>query len=234
MLQKNIGDTVTLKVGDKKASYIITGLSQGSSMGGINASLTRGGMNKLIQNFRQQKLQIYLNKGVKADQFVKKLNDQFKDALLMTVDMDKSMEQGMGVYISVVSKIGITILIITILVVILVLYFVINSSVIRIKRELGIQKAIGFTTLQLINQLSLGFLPPITAGVFIGSIIGITQTNAVMSVAQRAMGIMKANFIIMPAWIALFGVAIVIVSYLTSMLITYRIRKISAYALVSD
>lgn len=55
-----------------------------------------------------------------------------------------------------------------------------------------------------------------------------------MSVAQRAMGITKANFIITPVWIALFGVAIVIVSYITSMLITYRIRKISAYALISE
>ena len=203
-------------------------------MGGMNASIRYDGIIKLNPNFKQQSLQIYLNKGVNAGEFVKKLENLYGDSLISTLDMDKNMELGMGVYTSIVSKVGIAILVVTIAVVILVLYFVINSSVIRRKRELGIQKAIGFTTFQLMNQLSLGFLPPIIVGVCIGCVVGITQTNAIMSVAQRAMGIMKANYIITPVWIALFGVAIVIVSYITSMLITYRIRKISAYALVSE
>ena len=154
--------------------------------------------------------------------------------MISVFDMDRNIELGTGVYISIVSKVGIAILIITIAVVILVLYFVINSSVVRRKRELGIQKAIGFTTFQLMNQLSLGFLPPIIVGVFIGCVAGITKTNAIMTLAQGAMGIMKANYIITPSWIALFGVAIIIVSYVTSMLITYSIRKISAYSLVTE
>jgi putative ABC transport system permease protein len=192
------------------------------------------GMMKLNPNFKQQSLQIYLNKNVNTGAFVKNIKNIYGESLLSAIDMDKIMEEGTGVYISIVSKVGIAILVVTIVVVILVLYFVINSSVTRKKRELGIQKAIGFTTYQLMNQLSLGFLPPIMIGVCIGSVVGIMQTNSIMSVAQRAMGIMKANYIITPVWIALFGVAIVTVSYVTSMLITYRIRKISAYALVSE
>ena len=231
---KTIGDSVTLNIGDTEARFIVTGLSQGAFMGGMNASIIYDGMIKLNPNFKQQALQIYLNKDVNADEFVKDMEILYGNSLLAAVDRDILMEQGAGVYISLVSKIGIVILFVTIAVVILVLYFVINSSVTRRKRELGIQKAIGFTTLQLMNQLSLGFLPPIIAGVVIGSIVGITQTNALMSMAQRGMGIMKANYIIDPFWITLFGVAIIIVSYITSMLITYRIRKISAYALICE
>jgi putative ABC transport system permease protein len=125
-------------------------------------------------------------------------------------------------------------MVITIVVVLLVLYFVIVSSIIRKRRELGIQKAIGFTTLQLMNQLSISFVFPILIGITLGCILGITQTNMIMSIAQRSMGIMKANYIIRPIWIASFGMATLIVSYITSMLITWRIRKISAYALVSE
>lgn len=234
IIQKNIGESVTLKMGDKQADFIITGLSQGAHMGGMNASIRRDGFFKLNPNFKQQQLQIYLNKDVNADKFIKELEKAYKNSIIATIDMDKSMELGLGMYTSIVSKVGITMIVVMSLVVILVLYFVINSSIIRRKRELGIQKALGFTTLQLMNQLSIGFLPPIIVGVLIGSIVGITQTNALMTVAQRAMGIMKANYIITPVWIALFGVAIVIISYITSMLITYQIRKISAYALVSE
>jgi putative ABC transport system permease protein len=234
MINKTIGDSVILKMGDTQAPFIITGLSQGSSMGGLNASIRYDGMIKLSPNYKQQTLQIYLKKGVNAGEFVKNIGNIYGDMLAAAVDMDKVMELGTGAYTSIVSKVGIAILVVTIAVVVLVLYFVINSSVVRRKRELGIQKAIGFTTFQLMNQLSFGFLPPIIAGASIGSIAGSMQTNAIMSLAQRSMGIMKANYIITPVWIALFGAAIVIVSYITSMLITYRIRKISAYTLVSE
>lgn len=234
MINKTIGDSVTLKVGDIQAQFLITGLSQGSNMGGMNASIRFDGMINLNPKFKQQSSQIYLNKNVNAAKFVKNLENLYGDSMISALDVDRTMELAIGSYVSIVSKIGILILVVTIVVVVLVLYFVISSSIIRRKRELGIQKSIGFTTIQLMNQLSLGFLPPITLGVCIGSVIGITQTNAIMSLAQRAMGIMKAGFIITPGWIALFGVAIVIVSYATSMLITYRIRKISAYTLVSE
>ncbi len=233
-VDKTIGDRVTISLGGKQAEYRITGLSQGSNMGGMNVSIRRDGMLQINPTFKQQSLQIYLNSGSKADEFVNKLERDYGDSLISAIDMDKTLEQGLGMYTSIVSKLGTAMMVITVVVVILVLYFVINSSVIRKKRELGIQKAIGFTTLQLMNQLSIGFLPPILIGVVIGSAVGITQTNAIMSAAQRTMGIMKANYVITTSWIALFGVALILVSYLTSMLITYRIRKISAYALVSE
>ncbi|OPJ58217.1 FtsX-like permease family protein [Clostridium oryzae] len=234
MLHKKIGDSVTLGIGDKQDDYLITGLTQGTSMGGLNVSLRMDGILRINPAFKQQSLQIYLKRGVKSKDFIKNLENLYDKSILSTMNVDKQLQQGMGLYTSVVSKVGILILVITILVVILVLYFIINSSVIRKKRELGIQKAIGYTTFQLMNQLSLGFLPPVISGVILGSVIGITQTNSIMSLAEQSMGVMKANYIITPLWIAMFGVVLVIVSYLTSLLITYRIRKISAYALVTE
>lgn len=234
MLGKSVGDNVVVKAGDKEATFLVTGLSQGAYMGGMDSSITYEGILKLNPDFKQQKLNIYLKKGENAGDFVKKIEKQFNGAFAFTENVDKSMEVGAGVYISIVSKVGIAILVITMAVVLLVLYFVINSTVVRKKRELGIQKAIGFTTLQLMNQLSMSFLPSIIVGVCIGSLIGVTQTNAIMSIAQSGMGIAKANYIITPVYITLFGLGIVMISYITSMLITFRIRKISAYSLVSE
>lgn len=234
MLGKSIGDNVELKKDDKKATFIVTGLSQGAYMGGMNSSITYDGIMKLNPGFKQQTLNIYLKKGENAATFVKKLDKIYGDNLRYTLDMDENMKQGAGVYVAIVSKVGIAILAITMAVVFLVLYFVINSTVVRKRRELGIQKAIGFTTFQLMNQLSLSFLPPIIIGVCIGCVVGMTQTNSIMTIAQSGMGISKANFIITLGYITLFGVGIIVISYITSILITLRIRKISAYALVTE
>lgn len=234
LLDKHIGDSVTAKSGEKQAEFIVTGLTQGSSMGGYNASLTLGGIKKINPDFRQQALQIYLNEGVKSASFIEEIEALYGEFFVRTVDMDKELIQGMSIYTSIVSKVGVAMLAITIFVAILVLYFVINSSVVRRKRDIGIQKAVGFTTFQLMNQISLGFLPPIILGVISGCVIGVTQTNPIMSLCQSSMGIVKANFIITPFPIALFGVLLVIVSYITSLIITFRIRKISPYSLICE
>lgn len=234
MLDKTVGDMVTVKVGENQSEFLITGLSQGSNMGGYNASIRKDALMKLNPEFKQMCLQIYLDKGSDAGVFTEKLKEFYKDQLMIAIDMDTSFENGIGIYTSIVSKVGIAILVITIAVVILILYFVINSSVTRKKRELGIQKAIGFTTLQLMNQISISFLLPVIAGVVIGCLLGAKQSNAIMSVSQRAMGIMKANYSIVPAWIALFGIGIVVLSYAISMLLAFKIRKISAYSLIQE
>jgi putative ABC transport system permease protein len=233
-VRKHIGDLVTVQAGGKQTERLITGLSQGAKMGGMNVCLRLDGLTQLIPNFQQQSLHIYLTKGSNTAAFLTKLESRYGDALLASVDMDHNMEQNMAVYTSIVSQVGISMLMITLCVVILVLYFVINSSIIRRKRELGIQKALGFTTLQLMHQLSLGLLPPIAIGVMVGSLAGLTQTNAILSLAQRAMGIMEANYRLVPGWIAVMGLMMIAVSYLVSLLIALRIRHISAYALVSE
>lgn len=233
-LHKKVGDSVPVKIGDKTVDYLVTGLSQGTTMNGETAFLTHQGMLKVSPDYKQQEVGIYLNKGMDAAQFIKTLNAKYGSSLGTVTNVDKIFNQEIGTYASIMAQVSAAILVITVLVVMLVLYFVINSSIIRQKRELGIQKAIGFTTFQLMNQVTLGFLPPVGIGVILGSILGITQMNALMSVAERSAYVMKASYVILPSWVALCGLAIFAAAYLISMLITYRIRKISAYALVSE
>ncbi|QNO13496.1 ABC transporter permease [Alkalicella caledoniensis] len=234
-IDKRIGGSIVLEVGDRQAEFIITGLSQGAPRGELSiVSIQHQGILRLFPDFQQLDLHIYLDKNIESSEFRDKIENLYGYSFATTIDMYKEFQDGMGQFSSVLSMVGITILVITLFVVILVLYFVINSSVIRKKHELGLQKALGFTTFQLMKQLSLGLLPPIVMGVFIGSMLGMTQTNSIMTITQKTMGIMRANYIITPSWIIILGAIIVLVSYVFSMLITYRIRKITAYSLVNE
>jgi len=234
-LNKTIGDTVTVSYGENEEQFKVVGLSNGSQMGGLNTSILSKDYVRLNPSFKHQALYIYLDKGTDATKFVVELESKFDKSILLTaIDFDKEMAEGMAAYQNVVAAMGLAMLVITLLVVTLVLYFVISSSVIRKKRELGIQKAIGFTTYQLMNQLSISFTIPIIIGVVIGTLLGAFYTNPMMSISMKSMGVMKAGFIVNPYWVIIFGVATIVFSYLLSMLITWRIRKISAYALVTE
>jgi putative ABC transport system permease protein len=106
--------------------------------------------------------------------------------------------------------------------------------ILRRRRELGIQKALGFTTLQLMNQFALYFIPVIAAGVMAGGLLGIFGFNAIFVALTRGMGIMTASMPV-PALLTIATCAgLVVLSYAFALLIASRIRRISAYALVSE
>ena len=234
-LNKKVGDTVLISMNGIEETFKVVGLTNGSSMGGQNASIRTEDMNRLNSEFQQQSLYIYLNKNVDTTEFINLINDQFgKEEILSVINFDKVMAEGMASYQDIINIMGVIMLIVTILVIALILYFMISSSIIKRKRELGIQKAVGYTTFQLMNQFSIEFLIPVLTGGIIGTVIGAFTFNPMMTMAMKTAGIMKANFIINPLWIILFGFAIIVFAYVLSLLITWRIRKISAYQMVTE
>lgn len=232
LLGKGVGDEVSVGLDEKP--YLITGLTQGTEAGLYMAYLTVEGTRRIDPRFQQQALMIYLNKGTDAALFTEEMEEVYAGRIHMVVDGDASFAEGVSSFASIVSLIGLAIVIVAGFVVILVLYFVIGSTIIRRRRELGIQKAIGYTTANLMNQITLGFTLPIIIGAVSGCVLGALLTNPFMSVGMAQMGVMKADYIINSTWITATCVCMIVLSYLTSMLITARIRKISAYTLVTE
>ena len=75
-------------------------------------------------------------------------------------------------YIAAVFAIMLMVLIITVIVVVMILYLVIKTMIIKRKKEFGVMKAIGYSTIQLMNQISISFLPVIITGVACGGVLG--------------------------------------------------------------
>ena len=234
-LEKGVGDTVKIAIDNSEEIFEVVGLTSGASMGGENVSMRQEDYQKLKPDFSNQTLYIYLQPDSDVEKFIDKIENKFdKELLLNTNNFDKLLAEGMAAYQSIVSLMGIVMFAITMLVIALVVYFIIGSSIIRRKKELGIKKAIGYTTFQLMNQISLGFAMPIVIGGITGCVTGAIYTNPLMSITMRGMGVMKANFVIASSWVIILGVAVIIFAYLLAMLVTWRIRKISAYALVTE
>ena len=234
-LEKKVGDTIRITVNDTTEVYQIVGLTNGANMGGMNISMLQADYMAAYPDFRTQTLYIYLEPDTDAEAFIETLEDTLdKEMLLNTSNFDKLLADGMAAYQNIVALMGIVMFAITLLVIALVVYFVIGSSIIRRKRELGIQKALGYTTLQLMNQISIGFTIPIIFGSIIGSIGGAFYTNSLLSLSMKGMGVMRANFIIIPEWVLALGIGVIVFSYLLSLLVTWQIRKISAYRLVTE
>ena len=232
-LDAEVGDEVF--IGRDELPFLVTGLTQGMEAGGpLTVYLTIDGMRRIDPDFLQNVLMIYLYPGVDAAVFTAEMEEQFSDRAMFFVDGDAQFAEGVSGFASIMSLVGIVILLVSAFVVLLVLYFVIGSTIVRRHRDLGIQKAIGFTTWNLMNQISLALSFPILLGTAAGAALGAWLVNPGMSVGMAGLGVMQGSFIVNIAWVITSGVIIVVLAYLISMLVTWRIRKISAYRLVTE
>ncbi len=69
MVGTKLGDSIVVKSGSNKQSYIISGVVSSITNGGANFYLTESGMKRLNPNYRPFDLEIYLNKDVDKEEF---------------------------------------------------------------------------------------------------------------------------------------------------------------------
>jgi len=233
LLNKGVGDTVL--VGEEELPYLITGLSQGMEAGDLLTTyLTTDGIRRIQPDFIQSSLAIYVNEGVNISEFIRQMEIQFEGRHFFVEDSETIFAEGMAPFVTIMSIVSVAIIVVSSAVIMLVLYFVIGSAITHKRRELGIQKAMGYTTFSQMQQITFTFIAPFVLGVTVGCAVGSVTVNILMSIGMQAAGVMQINYLINPIWVVAIGVGILILSYLSSIFMTWRIRKISAYALVSE
>jgi len=230
-LEKSVGDWVTVSTEHYEQEFIITGFVQ--SMSSFFGMINYQGKLQIMPGFVFDEFYIYLVEGADADEFIESIFSLHGDIVASVMYVQAQFESQMGAMGDIFAAVNIVIMVVVAAVVILVLYLIIKTIIIRRKRELGIQKAIGFTTIQLMSQISLSLSPPIILGVIIGAIGGYIGFNPIFVAMVRGMGISQADMLVPVAWVVVVSVGLVALAYAVSMLIAGRIRKISAYGLVT-
>ncbi|WP_256758428.1 ABC transporter permease [Cohnella sp. WQ 127256] len=233
LIEKRIGDSVTIEVGEASQSYLITGISQSISNMGQAAYLTLPGVQHVIPDYTGIMINVYL-KGIANKDFIQNLNDSYKNLTADIIDVDETLESQSSIYISAVFSVMVMIIIITVLVVILILYLVIKTMILKRKKEFGILKATGYTTLQLMSQIALSFVPIVIAGTIIGGVLGYLYTNSMLTLLLSGAGIHNVQFNVKISLVIMLCVGIIILAYLVSMLVSRRIKHISAYGLITE
>jgi len=196
-------------------------------------AVTLDGIKQLQSDYKGSSYYVYLD-GLSNKDFIKDVEKQFGDDIAETVNIDENIESQTGMYIAAVYAIMLMILIITVIVVVMILYLVIKTMIIKRKKEFGVMKAIGYSTIQLMNQISISFLPVIITGVACGGVLGFLFTNPLLSVLLSGAGVHRLDFIIHLPTILMLCVGISILAYAVSMLVALRIKKISAYGLITE
>jgi putative ABC transport system permease protein len=231
---KPLNATVVVRYGDTEKEFIVTGLVQYMNNAGFNGIITGDGLRRVNPDFEFSAFSVYLNEGVDTDAFIEEVESREGNIFKSISNMS---EQAIGIIEtagSVFAAVAVGVVAVTGIIVVLVLYIVIKTIILKRRRELGIQKAVGFTTFQLMNQIALNMTPVILVGVIIGAFAGYFGTNPMMAAMMSASGIVKVNLFAPIDQTIMVSVALVALAYVVSLVVAWRIRKISAYALVTE
>ncbi|KMY28534.1 hypothetical protein ACZ11_22495 [Lysinibacillus xylanilyticus] len=232
-INKGIGDTVEVEYGTETVSFLVTGLSQSIGNLGQIAALTMDGIQQLQSDYKGTTLYVYLD-GISNQNFIENVHEKYGDYIVETLDIAENIESQTGMYTAAVFAVMTMVLTITVLVVVMILYLVIKTMIIKRKKEFGVMKAIGYSTIQLMHQISISFLPVIITGVTIGGVLGYFYTNPMLSVLLSSVGVKRLAFTIHLPTILMLCVGILILGYIVSMFVSLKIKKISAYSLITE
>lgn len=232
--KKEIGDTIVLSLGSREETYIITGFFQGSHNMGRESLLTASGYRQLNPNYKESGVLVNLSEQTDAQAFTDELAEKYGEKLIDIRNDRLFLENQLVGILGLINGFSVVVNIVTVLLVILILYLVVRTLIIRRKQELGVQKALGFTTFQLVNQISGSFIPISIVGIAIGSVFGALTMNTWMGLLFGGLGIMKVSFIIPLPIITVVSILLCILTYGVSTIVALQIKKISAYALMSE
>lgn len=160
--------------------------------------------------------------------------EEYKGQIVSYINDVDSVKSAMDVFTSISGGSCIIILSATAAIIILILYLIIKTLIVNSRQDFGILKSMGYTTKQLIMQVSLSFLPVIIMGTIVGIIISYTSMNSILLLLFRQIGVMKIDFEINLSILVLIGLVICVFSFLISVMISYKIKKISAYSLIKE
>lgn len=232
ILKVDVGDTIYVTGQNERKDYIVCGIDQKMNNMGLKAMMTQTGAERLNGNSQIMFLYVYMKEGTTYEDISAKILEKFPNVSVS--DSQKLIENTMNSVTVAMAVICVLFVAITVFVVIMVEVLLVKSKIIRERRNLGLSKALGFTTSQLIVQTMMMNLPVIVVGAICGVILSVYLMEPLVVVCLAFCGIEKCPFTINPIWMLLTIIGIIIVAIAASFATSFKIRKIEPVKLLAE
>ena len=228
-LEASIGQVVYLELNERRKDFLVVGISQGINHLGKKGMITSEGALRLNENLTPNALLLYLKDTTSIDDMINTLKETLTYDEITISNNKKEIDVMLASVIHIMKILCIVMAVVIVFVIALILVLLVKTQLIRQTRQLAIYKALGYTTSQLIWQITMSYIPIFLIGSLLGcgvAFIGITPT---MVVSLSAFGI--KSFAMDISLVAMLGIVVTIVmwSEIIIILCSAKIRKITPY-----
>lgn len=231
---KTIGDMI--KVSTPKgteAEFLVTGLTQ-SMNNPYTIHISSNAFENLVDYSIKNNLMIYLKEGVDREEVIVKIAE-IMGTNSNVVDVRAQIDINLlGTLAPSSAALMGVMLVVSVLVVIMVMLMIIKLKVLRENRNMAIMKAQGYTTLNLITQITLSMIILTAIGSILGALLGALLSSPILELVLAGYGIMKMTLAV--NWFYILGIVIALnfVTFIIASLVALNTRRVSPRELISN
>ncbi len=228
---KGIGDTVTLSYRGKRGEYLISGIYQSMRDVGKCFAMNLKGESLLTEE-QPSDAYIQLEDKEKTSEVISMLNHKFPSLL----EASSSKETGdiSAMIQFALNTIAIVIYTVSIFFILVVVNMVCGKIFLKEKKDIGIYKALGFTTRNLRLQFALRFLLVAFIGSAAGMLLCILFNDRMLSLLLHTVGITNFQTVYSPFTLLLPMTLICVCFFLFSYLSSKRVQNVDIRELITE
>lgn len=233
MYDLKIGDKMLLSYEEKEEEFLISGFFQKSNNSGVVAALSFEGADRLDIPHSRLELGYVFDDLSELSRIKQELDEKLGDILQVEIYEDVDAAGGTA-YSQLVSAMKAFIYLFSMVFAFVVVRMVCQKAFVRERTDIGIYKAIGFTSAKLRFGFAVRFLITALIGEVFGAVFSASASERVLTRAFRMIGITKVycDFdmptVMLPA--LFIGIAFFLFSYLAS----GKIRRVAVKELVAE
>ena len=227
-----VGDVVTVKNNMAEESYIVCGISQTMNNMGMMAFMTVDGLSKVVSLPDTMNICINFKEGVTFADFEKEFKESYPE--VSATDYQEAAHQTVGLITGGMRIFAYFVSLITILIVAFVESLIVRTNINKQWRNLGVSKALGFTSRQLILQVMMSNLPAILIGVALGLVLSPTLGNKLMVSTLQIFGFRRVSFNIGVMSYIYTAIIICGVALLTAAIKGRRIKSLEPVKMITE
>ena len=229
-----VGDKVNIKTvsGKGTVAYTVSGIDQKINNMGKKAVMTEEGAKRLDPDYKFLNVLIYLNEPSRAKQLKKEWEKEYPDYRFTLV------EDLIGSTINTITQameaICVIFIIATCFVVILTQVLLTRAQIIRERTDLGVSKALGYTSGELMRRTLMTNIPTIVIGMVLGIVMHVLFTNRLILIGLSTFGIKQNSFKTSPVWIALTALMILVCAVVSAFFSGKGITKLEPVKILKE
>jgi putative ABC transport system permease protein len=233
-LGASIGDVIYLEMNGVKKDFLIVGISQGINHLGRKGMITKDGLQRYGKDITPACLYVYADAKTDLNGLIQKLHKNVSNANVTITNFHNYIDVTMSSILSAMKILCVVMVTIVALVIAMILVLLIFIQMVRDQQQLGIYKALGYTTRQLMLQTAMSYVTLVSIGVVAGCVLAWFGVNPSFVLCLSAFGIEKCNMYMSP--VAMFGIVVgmILWTILISVLCSMRIRKIVPWKMMQE
>ena len=229
-----LGDIVNVKsmTDPGTVPYTVCGIDQKMNNTGKKALMSEEGLKRLNSEYKYETALIYLNDPSKAKEIKKQWEKDYPD---YTFSLGEDiMASSIETVTKAMEGICVIFVIATCVVVILTQLLLTRAQVIRERTDLGVSKALGFTSGELIRRTLMTNLPTITLGIVLGIILHIAISNKLFLIVFSFFGIRQIVFDTNVIWFAITAALIMLCAVITAFISGRGITRLEPVKILKE